>query len=829
MEEEKSDLNNIFSEIKKIVSDLSYKVDVQSKKIEKLEDKIAALENKNLVAKPLKSSPLPPPPPKPAKDDLSEKIHGLGETIGVKEEHLQAIPKPEKSETEDISTSLEEKIGGKWFAKIGVIVFVLGVSFFLKYAFDNDWIGETGRVLLGVLTGLGFLAFGEKNIRKYFNYGQIITGGGLVILYLSIYSAQNFYGLIDQYSAFAFMTLVTAIGIALSLRYNAPALIIASVIGGFSVPFLTSTGKNNIHGLFSYIILLDLAVLIVSFFKKWRWLNLVGMLGTFFVFNSWYGHFYTKDQLFPVMMYLSSFFFIYSISSLIYNLFKKENSSGVEQAMTLVTGFVYFAVSYNLLENLYHDYLGYFSFVLAFYYFILAYATRYLTPKDENLYSFLAFFSVGFLTIAIPVQFSKYIITILWLIEALLLFYAGLKSAGNNGVMLRLFAFFVFVFSLTRVVFFDSRFYKISDILLLNKVFLTSLLAVTASYLLAFMYRKFEVTEVIKTKILSAKNIAEIFLILASVLTVFSVTRDVIYFHDHKISQLYSAVSEYNRNIELQYGYRPEAYESVDAKVIQGLRERKESTISVFWLLYASVVIVYGVLKRRKNFIVLGTVLNSAIILKLLLNDFWQFDTISRPIVAFFTIFVSYLTAYMYFEYGKGAEKESVVMEARKVMAVFLITANVLTIFAISREIFLVFENQKDNLQKQIIEQCSNSYSKFSNFASLPGGNVYTSPECEALREKAKTLENKASVSISLFWLFYAIVLITLGFIKRYKWVRIGGIALLIVSLIKLFIFDLWSLGQLYRIIAFTALGLVLLGVSYFYQKNKDVFKEIIK
>lgn len=90
--------------------------------------------------------------------------------------------------------SLEERIGGDWLAKAGMVVLVLGVAFFLKYAFDNDWIGLTGRIVLGVVGGLALVATGDllHQRKGYGVYPQVLAGGGSAIVYFSLYAAYAF-------------------------------------------------------------------------------------------------------------------------------------------------------------------------------------------------------------------------------------------------------------------------------------------------------------------------------------------------------------------------------------------------------------------------------------------------------------------------------------------------------------------------------------------------------------------------------------------------------------------------------------------------------------
>jgi uncharacterized membrane protein len=163
-------------------------------------------------------------------------------------------------------------------------------------------------------------------------------------------------------------------------------------------------------------------------FKKWRWLNILGFFGTVLVFLSWSGRFYNEDELFVTMLFLTLFFITYSISSLVYNLVRNEKSSGVEQTLTLMAGVIFFASSYAMLNPSYHVFMGFFALIMAIYYFLWAYLVRAITPDDENLYSFLAFLTVGFITLAIPLQFEGKIISIGWAIEAVIMIILGIKT-----------------------------------------------------------------------------------------------------------------------------------------------------------------------------------------------------------------------------------------------------------------------------------------------------------------------------------------------------------------------------------------------------------------
>ena len=147
---------------------------------------------------------------------------------------------------DDESTSLEDAIGGRLMLWVGAIVLVLGVAFFLKYAFDNEWITESMRVAMGVAGRCGADRCGPAiRQRGYSAYGQIVTGGGLAVLFLAIYAAFSFYDLIGRTTTFALLVMVTAGAAALADRQRALGLALMAVGGGFATPFLVGSGAGR--------------------------------------------------------------------------------------------------------------------------------------------------------------------------------------------------------------------------------------------------------------------------------------------------------------------------------------------------------------------------------------------------------------------------------------------------------------------------------------------------------------------------------------------------------------------------------------------------------
>lgn len=189
--------------------------------------------------------------------------------------------------------SLEEKIALVWFTRIGALAFLLGIAYFFKFAVDNNWIGPLGRVAIGVVFGAALLGFAER-IRATARtiYVNVLCGVGLGTLLFSAYASFAFYHLVPLPIAFAAFTTVVLLGGALAYRYHAEAILVMSLLAGFSTPILLSTGHDNPLGLFGYLLVLtglNYVVAIRCGFPVALW---IGMTGTTILYFGWYEKFF---------------------------------------------------------------------------------------------------------------------------------------------------------------------------------------------------------------------------------------------------------------------------------------------------------------------------------------------------------------------------------------------------------------------------------------------------------------------------------------------------------------------------------------------------------
>lgn len=321
---------------------------------------------------------------------------------------------------------LEESVGKRWMTWGGALALFLSAGFFLKYAFDNHWLGPTGRIALGLVTGAGLLAAGDRYIRREMRaLGQGLMGGGLAILYVALFSAFSLYGMIQQIPAFGAMVLVTAAGMTLAVLHDAVPLGILAILGGLLTPLMVSTGQDARDSLFAYLTVLNLGVLGVAFFKRWRTLDAVAFAGTWLLLAGWFFTFYRSRALTPTLAWIALFFLVFLIIPFAYQIRWRAASSIATFILALANAVVTFSFSYLILHRKHQFVLGFVALIMAASYVSLTPLVRERVPEDtRSLFGFVGL-SVVLLTLAIPLHLKLHGITLAWAIEGPVLLYLG--------------------------------------------------------------------------------------------------------------------------------------------------------------------------------------------------------------------------------------------------------------------------------------------------------------------------------------------------------------------------------------------------------------------
>jgi uncharacterized membrane protein len=317
---------------------------------------------------------------------------------------------------------------------IGVVLVFLSVAFI--YWMVMVGLGEVGKIILGIITGLVFVAGGEFVERwqeKYRPLARAITGGGLAILYLSVFTAYSGFHLLDQVSAFTFMALVTAAGVALAVRYNSQAIIIMSLVGGFLTPPLMSTGNNEQVALMSYMIVLDLGLIGIAYWKQWRGISLLCYTATLLLFFGWASEYYRVSNLGATWIFATIFFLIFAANHVLYNLARRQKAQPEDLILITVNAGVYFFGMWGLLHDAHMDssFMGLFALCLAAVFLLQARLALNYSRDDAYLQHFMIGLTVGFITFAVPLQLDYEIVTLTWAVEAVALTAYGLYSRNH--------------------------------------------------------------------------------------------------------------------------------------------------------------------------------------------------------------------------------------------------------------------------------------------------------------------------------------------------------------------------------------------------------------
>lgn len=547
-------------------------------------------------------------------------------------------PKPATPVAARPRESFEEKVGGRWLAKIGVVALVLGVSFFLKYAFDNNWIGPTGRVILGIIGGIALLVLGEFFRKKYLAYSQIVSGGGIAILYLSIYAAYGWYSLVDQTLAYLFMTFVTVAAGFFSIRAGQPPLLIMGMLGGFLTPALIGSEERGLYELFTYILILNLGVLGVSFFKKWRALNLIALIFTLLYQISWQSQTLKSEEIWPTALYASIFFLIFTAATVSHNIWRKERSDFFDTSILLINSFSYFLFLWDLFEGNKNG-MSFYALLLAILYFGLAQLIFERNREDRILALFLPGLSVTYLTIAMGIMFRQHWITIAWAVEAGLLAWISFQLKERN---FRIFSLVLFALVLIRLLGYHTDFYPGADYVVLFNARVLAYAAGIASY--SFAVWLFASHKELLSR--DEKSIISVLIVAANFLALLVLSQEVFAYYGKIINGVSAGAAGAPQNSFLET-----FSEGTSWKKIGSIRNQLDITLSILWALYSAGLVAAGFLRKSRLLRIAGILLFGITLFKLFLVDLWSLGQLYRIISSIALGIILLVTAFLYQRY----------------------------------------------------------------------------------------------------------------------------------------------------------------------------------
>jgi uncharacterized membrane protein len=500
-------------------------------------------------------------------------------------------------------SDLESRIGSHWLNRIGILAVLIGLSYFLKFAFDNNWIGPTGRVTIGLLAGIAIVIWSEQfRAKGYKAFSYSLKAVGVGAMYLSLWAAFQVYSLVPSGVALVMMLVVTAATAAMALKQDAQILAAFALTGGFSTPLLLSTGQNREVALFTYVAILDLATLTLVTFKPWRRLLVMSYAGTLLLYIGWYSSFYNRSQLNLTLTFATLLFAIFAIAPLITLQPEGEMPllAAIPAALAFVNASVYFLQVYAMIEEVDKRYMAWFALGLAGVYIFLSrlvHARGLIRGANEKLHFLHLAVAIGFITVAVPIRLDAHWITIGWFVEAGALLWVANRIKSD---FLNVFALGALILGVARLLLIDN-FYTTQ--LLFNLRMATYAVAVAVLGAVAWYAAKREDE--------SARAVAAIAVVALNALALIALTLE--------------AADYYSRQMIV---YRPTFNGRTPAYAtdLRRIEIERDFTYSALWMAYGAMLMIVGFLRRSAFVRWQALLLIAVTIVKVFVYDVSQLD-----------------------------------------------------------------------------------------------------------------------------------------------------------------------------------------------------------
>lgn len=728
-------------------------------------------EVKTPVIEPLKvPEPEPILPTKPVEDIKVPVALPIEESILKAEPVLKTKPTPKaptppKPSFWERNPDLEKFIGENLINKIGIAILVLGIGFFVKFAIDQNWINEIGRVAIGIFCG-GILIGTAHKLREQFKaFSSVLVGGGLAILYITIAIAFHDYQIFSQTVSFVIMVLITCFAVFLSMAYNRQELAIISFIGGFISPIMLSTGEGNYIVLFTYISILNIGMLTLAYFKAWKILNTVAYVFTIILFGAWLIDKAVDDKLphLGALLFATGFFLIFFLMNIMNNI-KEQKKFVIGEILMLVSNtFLYYSAGMYILANVEKGlYQGLFTVLIALFNMVFAYSLYRSKKVDSNVLYLLIGLVLTFASLAAPVQLEGNYITMFWSLEAVLLLWLSQKS-GIQLIKLAsvvvLVLMFISLFMDWANIYLNPNDLTANTTLIFNKGLMTSLLSILAvgMYIYLLKNEPDEFYGMKRSAWAVAIQIAFVILTYVGLLL----------------------------EVQFQVGYRIAVYE---AQVLYiGIYNFSFITVLCYWLI------------RQKHEV--ENMLTLFFFVIALLSYVFVYNFRIADIRDEFLVY-KHTSAHYYFHYVLLALFVSIVWQVRQ----------------------LIYKTQNYTpKQRQLFNWpfCFILiYLLSAEVEHLLVVSMYHGIEYTAIYD-AKTLAFK--IIFPILWGLCSFGMMYYGMSKKVKTIRIISLVVFSITLLKLFIFDVTEMSEGGKIAAFISLGALLLIISFMYQKLKKI------
>jgi len=707
-------------------------------------------------------------------DDLNDEINDTYDPIP------QTIPKKK--------FDYEKLIGENLISKIGMLILIIGVAIGAKYSIENDLISPLGRIISGYVVGIVLLGLGMWLKKKYLNFSAVLVSGAMAIFYFITFFAFNFYLLIGQEIAFGLMVIFTIFTVIAALNYDKELIAHLGLVGAVSVPFLLSNDSGNALFLFTYIAIINVGIAFISLKKNWKLLFYSSFIITWLVYFTWFVTGYNESQHFILALsFLTIFFILFYVIFIAYKFLNLKKYNVGDVVILLLNSLFFFSIGYVLLaqHKVGGQLLGAFAITNGLIHFVAAFIINKRKLADRNLFYLIVGLVLICLTLAIPIQLDGHWVTIMWSLEAVVLFligrskqvafyeYMSLALIGVAGLSL-MHDWGVGYITISSVELYQFDVEKKPLNFLFNTVFLTSLISCISLGLIFWAHNNSPWKEASKIR-KSIIRILDYIIPIALILTIYFTFRWEII---HYFSQILAgSIIENNPH---QDSYYLNIY-NVDIK------HRANIWLLNYTLLFASLVSIV-IYKKAKDIKVSCALIaiNLLIIGAFLIQGLYELSILREH----------FLNQYQaeYF----NIDNSFIWLRYLSIACLALLIG--CTVFLLKK-----------------VNKSYRTYAMAETVFYLVVLWVTTSELIQWLdiTEKSETY----GLALSIFWGIFSVIIIAFGIWKKKKHLRFLGIAIFAITLCKLFFYDLSNLTTIAKTTVMISLGALLLLTSFLYNK----------
>jgi hypothetical protein len=677
--------------------------------------------------------------------------------------------------------SLEYAIASQWLMRIGILVLILGVGFFLQYSIEKGLISPFARLMMAVVTGVGLVGGGIWLLPGKFRLlGHALMGGGVTTLYFCIYAAMFLLKLIDEPTGFGLMIAMTITSGVLAVGFRSQLIAVIGTLGGYATPFLIS-GNGSVISLYIYLLILGAGIFLMSLRVYWPLIHTINILGT-------YGIVILSlpvdqpEKIVQAAWLLAGMFALFSSMTFMYQIVWKKHSNALDILLLLINVAVFFTQVYQLIEPVYGQrMMAVISIGLSVFYTLHAFALLQRRLVDRPLSIAFTALSLIFLVVAIPLAISDKWITVVWAAVAITLAWMGKKTGSE---LLRLSGSLVCLLVMIRLIGFDfplgfsSTLASTMPAKLVILQFLERLvqfgIPVAGLWIVGYFQRQPFETSGIKSEsrqLRQANDLAPLSFAqqLAGFLNVASYVLLFIYLNAECVRTL-SYFDERLRYL----------------------------AITAIWAGYALGLLLASNRRQSPIQLALSLMMMIGLLGKLVFVDLNPMSEIG----------IQYTLPYA--SLNSESEVSSIQIWVNAVYRLINVAMVLLTLVASA---VIAGKRTEDRLVLQRL---------YSITALLLLFGWLTAEIYELCRVFSPGLRDGA---VSMLWSVFAQGMLLYGITRHAKEWRYVALGLFGVVAIKVFMIDLAELDSFYRIVAFIVLGIVILGGSALYLKNRESFE----